>query len=110
MSSSNILAGIKIVGHIGFFSDSIIKTLEKDGKASCNPKGNSMVPIIYSGDKVNLTACDVSKVKKGDIVLCKVKGKYYLHLVKAVAKGKVLIGNNKGHINGWTRKVYGKKV
>ena len=36
-----------------------------------------------------------------DIVLCKVHGAEYLHLVKAVQDGRFQIGNNKGRINGW---------
>lgn len=38
----------------------------------------------------------------GDIVFCKVKGRYYTHLVKAKGDRGVLIGNNHGRINGWT--------
>ena len=52
----------------------------------------------------------IKDVKKKDIVLCKVKGNHYLHLVKAVGKKRVLIGNNHGHINGWTKNIYGKVV
>ena len=37
----------------------------------------------------------------GDIVLCKVHGTEYLHLVKAVQDGRFQIGNNRGRINGW---------
>jgi SOS-response transcriptional repressor LexA len=40
--------------------------------------------------------------KVGDIVLCKVRGAHYLHLVKAVKGDEYLIGNNKGGTNGWT--------
>ncbi|MGH7437414.1 MAG: hypothetical protein ACRENE_17185 [Polyangiaceae bacterium] len=44
---------------------------------------------------------DHSTLKVGDIVLCKVHGTEYLHLVKAVQDGRFQIGNNKGRINGW---------
>ena len=37
----------------------------------------------------------------GDVVLCRVNGAEYLHLVKAVQPDRCLIGNNKGRINGW---------
>lgn len=52
-------------------------------------------------------------IKVGDVVLCRVRGRYYLHLVKAFRGGElgdeVLIGNNHGFINGWTKRknVYG---
>lgn len=42
------------------------------------------------------------------IVFCKVKGRYYTHLVKAKGDRGVLIGNNHGRINGWTKSVFGK--
>ena len=44
---------------------------------------------------------DPSTLKVGDIVLCKVGGFDYLHLVKAIQNGKFQIGNNRGGINGW---------
>ncbi|MFI0412254.1 hypothetical protein [Actinomadura sp. 3N508] len=47
---------------------------------------------------------DPSKVEVGDIVLARVAGTVYLHLVSAVdaAKKRVQISNNRGRINGWT--------
>jgi hypothetical protein len=44
---------------------------------------------------------DASTLAVGDIVLCKVHGTEYLHLVKAVRDGRFQIGNNRGRINGW---------
>lgn len=46
----------------------------------------------------------------GDIVLCRVKGSQYLHLVKALQGERVQIGNNRGGINGWVthRQIYGR--
>ena len=40
-------------------------------------------------------------LKVGDIVLCKVRGCEYLHLVKAIQGPRFQIGNNRGRINGW---------
>lgn len=74
-------------------------------------KGNSMVPLIKSGQKHRLAPVKLEDVKIGDIVFCKVKGRYYTHLVKAVdAQKGCLIANNRGHVNGWTRKVFGKVI
>ena len=71
--------------------------------------GNSMTPILMSKQPVELTPCTWEEVEKDDIVYCKVRGNYYTHLVKGTnIKRGVLIGNNHGHINGWTKKVYGK--
>jgi len=88
----------------------------KDGKTvSFRPKGNSMSPKIESGDLVTVKPIeDYEKIKKGDIVFCKVKGHYYVHLVTATRQkmGGMLfqIGNNKGHTNGWAfqDQVFGK--
>ena len=72
-------------------------------------KGNSMVPLIHSGQEHRLSPVSIDDVKVGDIVYCKVNGKFYTHLVKAVDANKgCLIGNNRGRINGWTKNVYGK--
>lgn len=72
-------------------------------------KGNSMVPLIHSGQKHLIGPSTWEQCEKGDIVYCKVNGRYYTHLVKSKDEKKgVLIGNNKGKINGWTKKVYGK--
>lgn len=82
-----------------------------DGKdVTFCPKGNSMKPKINSGDKITVSPTD--EIKKDDIVFCKVKGSFYVHLVKAVQGDKYLIGNNKGKTNGWTNKknVFGKVI
>jgi hypothetical protein len=44
---------------------------------------------------------DPATLKVGDIVLCKVRGAEYLHLVKAIQGERFQIGNNRGRINGW---------
>jgi len=36
-----------------------------------------------------------------DIVLCKVRGAEYLHIVKAIQGPRFQIGNNRGYIDGW---------
>lgn len=72
-------------------------------------KGNSMVPLIKSGQDHELSPVSIDNVVVGDIVYCKVKGRFYTHLVKAKDPKKgCQIGNNKGNINGWTKQVYGK--
>lgn len=86
--------------------------LKKGETVSFRPKGNSMQPKIESGDLV--TVAPVDDIEVDDIVFCKVKGCYYVHLVKAIrtenGKKQYLIGNNKDGINGWVskRKIFGK--
>jgi hypothetical protein len=74
-------------------------------------KGNSMVPLIKSGQEHLIAPVKWEDCEEGDMVYCKVKGNFYTHLVKAknLEKG-LLIGNNKGGINGWTKQVYGRVV
>lgn len=70
--------------------------------------GNSMLPLIKSHQPVILAPI-TRPVVKGDIVLVKVGRRHYTHLVLAVRPGQVLIGNNRGRVNGWAalRNVYG---
>lgn len=60
---------------------------------------------INSGDLVLVEPIqDHLLLKVGDIVLCKVHGREYLHLIKGIEEqgARFLIGNNRGGINGWT--------
>lgn len=90
-----------------------IEKLAEGETVSFRPKGASMKPKIHSGDLVTVSP-DTSDLNEGDIVLCKVKGNHYVHLIKAVKtegeKKLYLIGNNRGGINGWVglSSIYGK--
>lgn len=92
-----------------------IEKLQKGETVSFRPKGNSMKPKIESGDLVTVSP-DISSLEVDDIVLCKVKGNHYVHLIKAIKTEKekklYLIGNNKGGINGLIglNSVFGKVV
>jgi len=68
------------------------------------PGGSSMVPLIRSKQKVTVAPVDPAKLEVGDIVLARVAGTVYLHLVSAVdhARKRVQISNNRGRVNGWT--------
>ncbi|MEI6297723.1 MAG: phage repressor protein [bacterium] len=73
--------------------------------------GNSMTPILKSRQPVKLAPITWDKVDVGDIVFCKVRGNHYTHLVKAKQNDRgVLIGNNHGNTNGWTKNVYGRVI
>lgn len=72
--------------------------------------GNSMTPLIKHQQEHKLAPVKLEDCKVGDIVYCKVKGRFYTHLVKAKGEKGLLIGNNKGGINGWTKQVYGKVI
>lgn len=83
------------------WAQSYIECLKRGVTVKFRPKGNSMVPRINSGDLVTVEPLKEPPAV-GDIVLCKVNGKQYLHLVKAVNINSFQIGNNRGRINGWT--------
>ncbi len=67
---------------------------------------------IESGQLCTVAPVDASTLEKGDIVLCKVNGSQYLHLVKAIQGDRFQIGNNRGRINGWigSNCIYGKLI
>lgn len=88
-----------------------IEALARGEGAVVIPHGNSMRPKVMSGARVTIEPCRADEARVGDILLCRVKGTVYLHLVKAVQPdGRVLIGNNRGGTNGWTKAVYGRAV
>lgn len=88
----------------------------KDGKiCKVTGIGNSMTPILKSRQPVICEpVTEETELKKKDIVLCKVNGHFYLHLIWSVTgkgeKAEYLIGNNHGHANGRIRRnhIYGK--
>ena len=89
------------------WADRAIKDLQAGNSTKIRPHGGSMRGKVESGQLVTLDPVEVPTLAVGDIVLCRVKGNIYLHLVKAKQEGRVLIGNNRGGTNGWTRTVYG---
>jgi phage repressor protein C with HTH and peptisase S24 domain len=80
------------------------------------PRGNSMTPRICSGNLVTVEPIAKHTLVKGDIVFCKVKGTYYVHLIESIQEkmGDRLyqIGNNHNHTNGTISEsqVFGKVV
>lgn len=70
--------------------------------------GNSMLPLYKSNEKHLVTPIRWQECNVGDVVFCKVRGACVTHKVYAIDSNKgCLIGNNKGHMNGWTKNVYG---
>jgi phage repressor protein C with HTH and peptisase S24 domain len=89
-----------------------IEELAQGNRATIRPRGRSMHPRVKDGDLVTVDPCKPEDLKVDDIVLVRVKGNVYLHLIKAVDGSRLLIGNNRGGINGWvgSQSVYGKAV
>ena len=86
-----------------------VQRLQRGENIISREPGHSMEPLIASRQPVVIHPAQWAEVAKGDIVLCRVRGHYYTHKVLAVNSGRgVLIGNNHGRVNGWTKQVYGK--
>ena len=89
-----------------------IAQLQRGETVQFRPRGHSMKGRIDSGQLCTVEPVDPATLEVGDVVLCKVNGRQYLHLVKAVQGGRFQIGNNRGRINGWVsgNSIYGKCV
>lgn len=87
-----------------------IDKLRRGETVSFRPRGNSMAPKIESGQLCTVEPVEPDTLRVGDIVLCKVKGHEYLHLIKAIQGPRFQIGNNRGGINGWigSHGIYGR--
>jgi hypothetical protein len=65
------------------------------------PSGQSMHGRVESGALVTLTPIESHEdIRVDDVVLVRVQGRVYLHLVKARDGDRLQIGNNRGGING----------
>ena len=85
---------------MGWASEYIVR-LQEGETVQFRPKGNSMQGKIESGQLCTVAPVELGELKVGDIVLCKVNGREYLHLIKAIQGSRFQIGNNRGRINGW---------
>lgn len=89
-----------------------IEKLKQGETVSFRPRGSSMTGKIESGQLCTVVPADPDSLAVGDIVLCKVNGAEYLHLIKAIQGPRFQIGNNRGRINGWitARSIYGRCI
>jgi hypothetical protein len=83
------------------WASSYIGKLKGGETVSFRPRGNSMAGKVESGQLCTVEPVDPTSLQVGDIVLCKVRGREYLHLIKAKQGQRFQIGNNRGRINGW---------
>ncbi|MFD6967323.1 GNAT family N-acetyltransferase [Streptomyces sp. NPDC059979] len=84
--------------------DALADRIGRGETVEFRPTGGSMVPLIHSRQRVRVAPADPALVEVGDIVLARVSGTVYLHLVSAVdaPRRRVQISNNHGRVNGWT--------
>lgn len=91
------------------WADRYIERLQRGESVAFRPRGNSMKGKIDSGQLCTVAPADPVTLKTGDVVLCRVKGSQYLHLING---SRFQIGNNRGGINGWitANGIFGKLV
>jgi hypothetical protein len=84
--------------------DAVAARVAAGATVTFRPTGSSMVPLIRSRQEVVVAPVDPTKLEVGDIVLARVTGTVYLHLVSSVdpTRNRLQISNNRGRINGWT--------
>ena len=92
-----------------YLKESLVKT----GTGIMKCFGNSMLPKLSNPSTCVYAVQD--KYEIGDIVFCKVKGRYIdAHLITKIdgdgLHARYMIANNHGWENGWTKTIYGKVV
>jgi hypothetical protein len=87
------------------WASAAIECLRNGETVQLRPHGTSMRGKVEDGEQVTIRPIRPREtIPVGTVVLCKVKGREYLHIVKGIRKESYLIGNNKGGINGWTKR------
>lgn len=94
------------------WADGHIARLAQGETVQFRPRGHSMTGRVNDGQLCTVEPIGESVVAVGAIVLRRVKGAQYLHLVKAVQGDRFQIGNNRGGINGWItrRQIFGRLI
>ncbi|MCB9231002.1 MAG: S24 family peptidase [Bacteroidia bacterium] len=88
----------------------LMNELAVSGTGQMKCFGQSMMPILKSGSL--LTFKRETSYQVGDIVFCKVKGRFIdAHKIIKIHPDKgYLIANNHGWENGWTKIIFGRAV
>lgn len=85
------------------------ESLAKTGSGTMKCFGNSMLPKLSNPSLCAYVVQD--KYEIGDIVFCKVRGRYIdAHLITKIDADRYMIANNHGWENGWTKIIYGKVI
>ena len=83
------------------WASAAIERLRRGAAVAVRPRGHSMAGRVEDGDTLTVEPLGARTLRPGDIVLVRVHGREYLHLVKAIQGDRYLIGNSRGGINGW---------
>lgn len=95
----------------------LIAGLARGESVVARPRGHSMRGRVADGQRVLIAPIAPDRpLAVDDIVLCRVAGRDYLHLIQAIRgpadARQYLIGNNRGGINGWIGRasIFGRLV
>ena len=98
-------------------TEMVVNSLKQGKQATYSESGNSMRPRIEHRQPFLLEPVTrADQIVKGDAVLCRVRGGYITHQIKAIRQEagelRYLIANIKGRENGWVglRSIFGKVV
>ena len=83
------------------WASAALARLQQGHVVTLRPRGHSMAGRVNDGDLVTVEPLGERELRAGDVVLVRVRGRGYLHLVKAIQGGRALIGNTRGGLNGW---------
>lgn len=94
------------------WADGHIARLAKGETVRFRPRGNSMAGKVEDRQLCTVEPVGDATLAVGDVVLCRVGGYQYLHLIKAIEGERFQIGNNRGRINGWVtrRQIFGRLI
>jgi hypothetical protein len=94
------------------WASGFIARLQQGETVQFRPRGQSMRGRINSGQLCTVEPVAPGTLRVGDIVLCRVGGRQYLHLILAIQGERFQIGNNRGGINGWVaaRNIFGRCI
>ncbi len=90
--------------------DRLLRDLDDHGIGTMRCSGNSMLPILSNPSPNTYVRQETYEV--GDIVFCKVRGRYIdAHkITRKDGHGRCMISNNHGHDNGIAGIIYGRVV
>lgn len=95
------------------WSTEAVAALQRGSSVQVRPRGYSMTGRISDGDLVTLAPCRAENLAAGDIVLVRIQGKRFshvvLHAILSVEGERLLIGSHSGRVDGWVDRgdIYG---
>ncbi len=78
-----------------------IEALLRGEEPTLRYHGEAMRGRIDDGAAVTLAPVEPGELKVGDVVLARVKGEDYLHLITAIDRCTFFVGDNVGGVGGW---------